>query len=187
MKCWNYLGLFQLTGQHKGAQSGNSRTPVTLLSSFDMYLGILQSWSTGVEAAPREVQSPNLVQSEERAAAPLVSPRAMGQWGPWCTGQWDLCSKTHLLCSVLTAEAARAVTWPQTWKLCKIPVVPSKAGMAGAGDVSLGTEGKIPQAKVVLSIWRLLTKNVPVCTALQSSGRGFSTARSLRGCQTAYF
>lgn len=41
--------------------------------------------------------------------------------------------------------------WSQ--KLCKIPIVASKAGMTGAGDVLLwALKGKIPQAKVVLSI-----------------------------------
>lgn len=67
---------------------------------------------------------------------PLVSPRGMGQWDPW--------SKAHLLSSVLTTEAARAATWSQIRKLCKIPIVPSKAGMTGAGDVSLGVEEENP-------------------------------------------
>lgn len=106
-----------------------------------------------VEAAPREAQSQNLMQSKECADNPLGEPRGCGTVGsltPRTEGSWP---NTHLLCSVLTTEAARAATCPQIRKLCKVPIVLSKAGLTGAGDVLLwALKGKIPQAKVVLSI-----------------------------------
>lgn len=64
-----------------------------------------------------------------------------------------------LLCSVLTISAARTAMWCQIRKVCKIPILLSKPGITGDRRHFPGHRWeKSHRFKVILSIWRFLTK-----------------------------